>query len=242
MKTLDNSRPGVAAQAVGIAAGRARRGACTTPARVSSSASRIASFQGIQFMLADMATQVEAARALIYAVARDDRLRRRRDIEQGVGHGQGASPRDVAMKVTTDAVQIFGGYGYMKRLPGREDDARRQDHPDLRGHEPDPERCDSLQPDPGNGIQGEMTDANRSRHEAGPGYCGGKDRSGPEHSHKGRRALHHESVRHVRPGGGASLEGRAGGRGNRPDHGSSPGGGHPPGSRIDGGRSGGAPL
>ena len=45
---------------------------------------------------------------------------------------------DVAMKVTVEAVQVLGGYGYVKEYPGRADDARRQDHPDLRGHERDP--------------------------------------------------------------------------------------------------------
>ncbi len=45
---------------------------------------------------------------------------------------------DVAMKVTTDAVQILGGYGYIARVSGREVDARREDHADLRGHRADP--------------------------------------------------------------------------------------------------------
>jgi len=75
----------------------------------------IASFQGLQFMLADMATQVEAARALVYSVARF--------IDSGAKNVSRASAMaklyasDVAMKVTTDAVQILGGYGYMKEYP-----------------------------------------------------------------------------------------------------------------------------
>lgn len=74
----------------------------------------IAEFQGIQFMLADMATQVEAARLLTYYAA--DR------IDQGLPASKEAAmckvfASDMAMKVTIDAVQIFGGYGYMKDYP-----------------------------------------------------------------------------------------------------------------------------
>ncbi|MGQ9662257.1 MAG: acyl-CoA dehydrogenase family protein, partial [Kiritimatiellia bacterium] len=75
----------------------------------------ICSFQGIQFMLADMATQVEAARALIYQAARY--------IDSGAKDIGKISAMcklfasDTAMRVTTDAVQIFGGYGYMKDYP-----------------------------------------------------------------------------------------------------------------------------
>ena len=89
MKTFDISRPGVAAQALGIAAGRARRGAHATSTSASSSASRIISFQGIQFMLADMATQIEAARALIYAARRTASTRGDQGHGQALGHGQG---------------------------------------------------------------------------------------------------------------------------------------------------------
>ena len=75
----------------------------------------ISSFQGIQFMLADMATQVEAARTLTYQAART--------IDAGAKNVAKISSMakvfasDTAMKVTTDAVQIFGGYGYMKEYP-----------------------------------------------------------------------------------------------------------------------------
>ena len=75
----------------------------------------ISSFQGIQFMLADMATQLEAARALTYAAARI--------IDSGEKDTSRISAQaklfasDACMKVTTDAVQIFGGYGYMKEYP-----------------------------------------------------------------------------------------------------------------------------
>nr|MBC8450579.1 acyl-CoA dehydrogenase [bacterium] len=75
----------------------------------------IASFQAIQFMLADMATQIEAARALVYAAARM--------VDSGapdVGKNSAMAKvfaSDAAMKVTVDAVQILGGYGYMKEYP-----------------------------------------------------------------------------------------------------------------------------
>ncbi len=114
MKTLDMSRPGVAAQALGVAAG-----ALDEAVRYSRERRQfgkpIASFQGIQFMLADMATQVEAARALVYSVARF--------IDSGAKDISRASAMaklyasDVAMSVTTDAVQVLGGYGYMKEYP-----------------------------------------------------------------------------------------------------------------------------
>lgn len=114
MKTFDMSRPGVAAQAVGIAAGALEAAVKYSKERVQFG-KPISSFQGIQFMLADMATQVEAARALVYAVARM--------IDAGCKDVAKVSAMaklfasDTAMKVTTDAVQVFGGYGYMKEYP-----------------------------------------------------------------------------------------------------------------------------
>lgn len=114
MKTLDKSRPGVAAQALGIAQG-AFDAAIEYARQREQFGQSIASFQGIQFMLADMATQIEAARALIYATARM--------IDNGLKNVAKESAMckllasDVAMKVTTDALQIFGGYGYMKEYP-----------------------------------------------------------------------------------------------------------------------------
>jgi alkylation response protein AidB-like acyl-CoA dehydrogenase len=75
----------------------------------------ISSLQAIQFMLADMATEIEAARGLVYQTARM--------IDRGVRHYSKESAMcklfasDVAMKVTVDAVQIFGGYGYMRDYP-----------------------------------------------------------------------------------------------------------------------------
>ena len=114
MKTLDNSRPGVAAQAVGIAQG-ALDEATKYASQRKQFGSRIDSFQGIQFMLADMATQIEAARALTYSVARMiDGGAKKFEKESAMAK---VFASDVAMKVTTDAVQILGGYGYMKEYP-----------------------------------------------------------------------------------------------------------------------------
>ena len=114
MKTLDVSRPGVAAQAVGVATGALEEAVKYSRQR-RQFGKPISSFQGVQFMLADMATQVEAARALVYSAARY--------IDSGAKDISKVSAMcklfasDVAMKVTTDAVQILGGYGYMKEYP-----------------------------------------------------------------------------------------------------------------------------
>ncbi|HEB09745.1 MAG TPA: acyl-CoA dehydrogenase [Spirochaetales bacterium] len=114
MKTFDQSRPGVAAQAVGIATGALDKAVAYAHER-HQFGKPISSFQAIQFMLADMATQVEAARALTYQAART--------IDAGAKNVSKISAMakvfasDVAMKVTTDAVQVFGGYGYMKDYP-----------------------------------------------------------------------------------------------------------------------------
>jgi alkylation response protein AidB-like acyl-CoA dehydrogenase len=114
MKTLDSSRPGVAAQALGIAAGALDEAVQYSRER-RQFGKPIASFQGVQFLLADMATQVEAARALVYAAARyiDSGAK---DISR-ISAMSKLFASDVAMKVTTDAVQVFGGYGYMKEYP-----------------------------------------------------------------------------------------------------------------------------
>ena len=114
MKTFDYSRVGVGAQALGIAQGALEEALNYSKQRVQFG-KPISSFQGIQFMLADMAIQVEAARALVYATARH--------IDSGakdVGKESAMAKvfaSDTAMRVTTDAVQIFGGYGYMKEYP-----------------------------------------------------------------------------------------------------------------------------
>jgi alkylation response protein AidB-like acyl-CoA dehydrogenase len=114
MKTFDHSRPGVAAQALGIAQ-RALDEAVQYSRERKQFGSPISKFQGIQFMLADMAIQVEASRALIYSAARM--------IDSGAKDIAKISAicktfaSDTAMKVTTDAVQVFGGYGYMREYP-----------------------------------------------------------------------------------------------------------------------------
>ena len=114
MKTFDQSRPGVAAQAVGIAAGALDKAVAYSRER-RQKGQPISAFQGIQFMLADMATQVEAARCLTFQAARS--------IDSGMKNTSKISSMaklfasDTAMRVTTDAVQVFGGYGYMKEYP-----------------------------------------------------------------------------------------------------------------------------
>ncbi|MBU1524526.1 MAG: acyl-CoA dehydrogenase family protein [Candidatus Omnitrophica bacterium] len=115
MKTFDQSRPGVAAQAVGIAQGALELAVEYAKTRVQFG-KPISSFQGIQWMLADMATKTEAARSLVYNVA----SMVDRGIKKGVGTASACAKlfaSDVAMEVSTDAVQIFGGYGYMRDYP-----------------------------------------------------------------------------------------------------------------------------
>ncbi|MGD9641259.1 MAG: acyl-CoA dehydrogenase family protein [Elusimicrobiales bacterium] len=114
MKTLDTSRPGVAAQAVGIAQGALDCALDYSRNRVQFNAP-ISSFQAIQHMLADMGTQVEAARALAYSVARLVDSGAKSVSKESAMAKLFAS--DVAMKVAVDAVQIMGGYGYMRDYP-----------------------------------------------------------------------------------------------------------------------------
>ncbi len=114
MRTFDMSRPGIGAQALGIAQG-AFEAAVKYSKERKQFGKPISSFQGIQFMLADMATQIEAARALVYASARQIDAGAKNLTKDSAMAKMFAS--DVAMKVTTDAVQIFGGYGYMKEYP-----------------------------------------------------------------------------------------------------------------------------
>jgi len=119
INTLNNSRPGVAAQALGIAAGALEDAVKYSRERVQFGQS-ISSFQAVQHMLADMATEVEAARALLYATARTvDHVKT--SGEKGSFAKESAMCKlfcsDVAMRVTVDAVQVYGGYGYMKEYP-----------------------------------------------------------------------------------------------------------------------------
>jgi alkylation response protein AidB-like acyl-CoA dehydrogenase len=114
MATLDRSRPGVAAQAVGIAQGALE--AATAYARERKQfGQRIGDFQMIAAMLADMDAQIEAARQLLYTACEV--------IEAGAPDAARWSAMcklvagDTAMRVTTDAVQVFGGYGYVDEFP-----------------------------------------------------------------------------------------------------------------------------
>ena len=114
MMTLDRARPGVAAQAVGLAQGALDLAIQYTHDR-KQFGQTVSSFQGVQWMLADMASEVEAARALVHHAARV--------IDSGAKNITKVSAMckliatDTAMKVTTDAVQLFGGYGYCKDFP-----------------------------------------------------------------------------------------------------------------------------
>lgn len=114
MKTLDKSRPMVAAQALGIAQGAMEEAVKYSHDR-HQFGNPISAFQAIQFMLADMAIKIEAARALIYATARMIDSGEKRFSKESAMCKTFAS--DVAMEVTTDAVQVLGGYGYMKEYP-----------------------------------------------------------------------------------------------------------------------------
>jgi alkylation response protein AidB-like acyl-CoA dehydrogenase len=115
MKTFDASRPGVGAQALGIAQGALDLAVAYSTER-RQFGHPISSFQGLRFMLADMAMKVEASRALIYSVARhiDSGSKWRSTMYSAMAK---CFAGDMAMEVTTDAVQVFGGYGYMRDYP-----------------------------------------------------------------------------------------------------------------------------
>ncbi|THB76442.1 MAG: acyl-CoA dehydrogenase [Desulfobulbaceae bacterium] len=113
MKTLDGGRIGIAAQALGIAQGALEEAVAYAKERKQFD-TPIAKFQGIQFQLADMATQIEAARLLVYQAAHR--------ASAGLSYStQSAMAKlmasETAMKVTTQAVQILGGYGYTREFP-----------------------------------------------------------------------------------------------------------------------------
>jgi alkylation response protein AidB-like acyl-CoA dehydrogenase len=114
MQTLDRSRLGIAAQAVGIAQG-ALDAAIGYAGQREQFGQRIGDFQGIQFMLADMASQTEAARQLTYAAAARVQARAV-DLPYWTSAAK-LIAGDNAMRVTSDAVQIFGGYGYITEYP-----------------------------------------------------------------------------------------------------------------------------
>jgi alkylation response protein AidB-like acyl-CoA dehydrogenase len=114
MKTLDRARPGVAAQAVGLAQGALDWAVRYTSERQQFGQS-VLSFQATQFKVADLATQIEAARQMVWTAARA--------IDAGLGNTTKFAAMakvfatDVAMRVTTEAVQMFGGYGYCTDYP-----------------------------------------------------------------------------------------------------------------------------
>lgn len=114
MKTLDRSRPGVAAQALGIAQG-ALEAAIDYSSQRHQFGHPISAIQAVQHILANMATDVEAARALLYAVCRSIDAGSKDFTEDSAMAKVFAS--DVAMRVTTDAAQVFGGAGYMRDYP-----------------------------------------------------------------------------------------------------------------------------
>ncbi|OGO03711.1 MAG: acyl-CoA dehydrogenase, partial [Chloroflexi bacterium RBG_13_53_26] len=114
MRTLDRSRPGVGAQAVGIAQGALEAAVDYSRQRIQFG-HPISAIQAVQHMLADMATNLEAARALVYAAARTLDAGARSFTEEAAMAKLFAS--DMAMRVTTDAVQILGGAGYMREYP-----------------------------------------------------------------------------------------------------------------------------
>lgn len=120
MMTLDRTRPVIGAQAVGIAQGALDYAVNYAKERVQFG-KPIAAFQGLQFMLADMATRVEAARQLVYKAAfliehAAENNASATDISQFSSMSK-LFASDTAMQVTVDALQILGGYGYMKEYP-----------------------------------------------------------------------------------------------------------------------------
>ncbi|MBM4294552.1 MAG: acyl-CoA dehydrogenase [Deltaproteobacteria bacterium] len=114
MKTLDNARPGAGALAVGLAQEALDEAAAFAKERHQFGVP-IIHFQAVQHLLADMATKVEAARALVYAVARYIDTRPK-DYTKVAAMSK-LFPTDMAMQVTVDAVQVMGGHGYMREYP-----------------------------------------------------------------------------------------------------------------------------
>lgn len=113
MMTLDGGRNGIAAQALGIAQGAYEAALNYAKERVQFG-KPISALQAIQFKLADMATKIEAARLLTYQAAWLE--------DQGLPYGKASAiskvfAGDTAMEVTTEAVQVFGGYGYTRDYP-----------------------------------------------------------------------------------------------------------------------------
>ena len=137
LSALDNGRIGIAAQAVGVAQGALEAAAGVRQSSAARSGKSIAEFQAIQWMLADMQTEIEAARGLVHHAAwlKDSRGRM----------GSAASKAklyatEMANRVAAKAVQIHGSIGRPARDGRRADLSRRPCHDDLRGHERDSAR------------------------------------------------------------------------------------------------------
>ncbi|GAA2340286.1 acyl-CoA dehydrogenase family protein [Dactylosporangium salmoneum] len=114
LRTLDHTRVTIGAQAIGIAQGALDHAAAYVKER-RQFGKAIAEFQGIQFMLADMAMTLEAARLMVYAAAAKSE---RADADLSFfGAAAKCYASDAAMRITTDAVQLLGGYGYVKDFP-----------------------------------------------------------------------------------------------------------------------------
>ncbi|WP_326946250.1 acyl-CoA dehydrogenase family protein [Amycolatopsis sp. NBC_00348] len=114
LRTLDHTRPTIGAQALGIAQGALDAAIAYVKER-KQFGKAIAEFQGVQFMLADMGTKIEAARHLVYASAA---ATERGDKRAGfMASAAKMYASDIAMEVTTDAVQLFGGAGYTRDFP-----------------------------------------------------------------------------------------------------------------------------
>jgi len=124
MASLDGGRIGIASQSVGVA--QAALDAAVSYAKERTQFGKpLFSFQGLQWMMADMATQVEAARQLTYkAAAIFEKLPKNLDrLSKDIIRYSAMAKlfaAETAMKVTTDAVQLLGGYGYVKEYPVRE--------------------------------------------------------------------------------------------------------------------------
>jgi alkylation response protein AidB-like acyl-CoA dehydrogenase len=119
LRTLDHTRVTIAAQALGIAQGALDYSLGYVKERRQFGRA-VAEFQGLQFMLADMAMKLEAARQLTYAAAaRSERAMRGEQVPDLTFFSSAAKTMasDVAMSVTTDAVQLLGGYGYVNDYP-----------------------------------------------------------------------------------------------------------------------------
>jgi alkylation response protein AidB-like acyl-CoA dehydrogenase len=114
MDTLNMSRPAIGAQAVGIAQGALDYTIQYTSERMQFN-QPISSFQAIRFMISDMATQIETARTLVYQAA--EKIDEKIENTEKISAISKIFATNAAMKVTTDAVQLLGGYGYIKDYP-----------------------------------------------------------------------------------------------------------------------------